>query len=61
LVTSNGAEDTREKQPAKRDYMLAGEDTSSDEQGVARQKEPNEEACLHKNDGAHKSGTTPTD
>ena len=41
--------------------MLASEDASSDEQGIARQKEPNEEACLYKNDGAYKAGTAPTD
>jgi hypothetical protein len=61
LVTGNGAKDTWEKQPAKRDYLLAGEDAGGDEQGIARQKEPNEEACLHKDDGAYKGGASPTD
>ena len=40
---------------------MSGEDAGSDEQGIARQKEPNEEARLHKNDGAYEAGTAPAD
>jgi hypothetical protein len=40
---------------------LSGEDTGGDEQGVARQKEPDEKACLHKNNGTYERGTAPTD
>jgi len=45
--------------------MLAGEDTGSDQKGIARQKESEEETRFHKNNGAnngaHTRGTEPTD
>src|SRR5208283_2590976 len=61
LIASNGQEDARQKQPAKRNQVLACENAGSDEQRIARQKEPNEKACLHKNDGANECGAAPTD
>ena len=60
LVTGNGTEDAGDQQPAKRNYILSGEDASGDEQGIAGQKEPNEEAGFNKNDGAYQAGTAPT-
>jgi hypothetical protein len=45
--------------------MLAGEDTSSDQKGIARQEESEEESRFYKNDGAnndaHADGTEPID
>ena len=46
LVTNNGAENSRDKKPTKRDHVLARKNAGRDEQGIAGQEKSNEQAGL---------------
>ena len=61
LVANDGAEDAGDEEPSQRDDILAGEDASGDQKGVARKEEANKQAGLYKDDRANQSRPSPAD
>src|SRR5216683_2928916 len=61
LVSDDGAGHDGQQKPPQRNHSSGGKDAGSDQQGIARQKEPNEKAGFDEDDETDQGRSAPAD